>query len=323
MKKLLPTYLIALTTLLFPSCDITEVETTEAVLYVTDENYDFIAIVDYEGQILDTDDDLNDPQGLDFLPGVNHFWVADSENDRVVRYNFDLEQEAVSTNGILNNPADVAVLPDGGCWVADHENYAFVRVDSSGNEIARLTGTDYTLIVEYDPTQDEVWCTEGSYLHAADANFTGEAEIEDTARLTVNIYHTIRGLAVNSRRNHVWVADSHDGIVYCLNGETGEVIFENGGWPNVHELSLNSNGDCWAAVKGVGRVIRLSGTDGELLDLYENLSDPDEIAAGVLSNDAWVGMTAILIRLDNGEIKEGVQGFAQPSGIEIYDPNHW
>jgi len=295
---------------------------TETTEYVADKMNDRIVMLDSEGNTTGFYEFVTRPTDVSLYPGVNALWVADYSGDRVVELDLDLGTVATTEDGLLNDPIAVSVTGDGDCWVADRVNHAFVRLDSDAEELGRVTVDGPTRCVAWDEANDCCWCAdESGNLYAFDGGLTGDGSEAD-ARVTVTGLGVVRGLAVDPDGDHVWVGDSDDDRVLCLDSDGG-VIHTTTDIEDPHGLSVDSDGDCWVAARG-GSVLLLDAGDGSVLESYEGLNGPVDVSAGP-GGGVWVveetAGRAKLLR--DGDTVYDVEGFSSPAAVVVYDPELW
>ncbi len=293
-------------------------------IYIADKMNDRIVKLNGEGEIIVTSVSVTRPTDLSLYPGINYLWAADYSGDRVVSLNLDLVLVDETEEGLLNDPITVSVTEDGECWVADRVNHAFVRLNSDADELGRATVETATRHVAYDRRNGYCWCAdEDGTLFAFDAGLTGNKTAAD-ALVTVTGLGVIRGLTVDPTGDHIWVSDMVGNRVLCLDSNGG-VIFTATDLNDPWGLSLDSDGNCWVAQRGGGgAVLLLSTEDGSVLEIYEGLNGPVDVAAEP-GGGVWVvletGNRVKLLR--DGDTVVTVEGFSSPSSIEVYDPELW
>jgi hypothetical protein len=289
------------------------------------------------------------------MDGSGNVWVADTENNRVLRYDAALSngqpaiivlgQPTLSSNGIntgglsdksLNSPRGLAIDGSGNLWVVDSGNNRVLRFSVGGgfstNQVADL------VLGQPDFTSNS-------------ANNGGI----DSGTLS-----SPRGITIDTS-NYVWVADSGNNRVLkfitpsTATGETadlviGQSVFDssssglsNSTLDSPNGVEVDTSGNVWVADSDNNRVLKFNtpSTDGEEADMVlgqpnyvSNGGNQFDVTAGTLNkpqdvavagSDVWVadGANNRLLRYDSpafefGETANIVLGHDK---IDEGDPN--
>lgn len=291
------------------------------IVYVVDKMNDRLIGFDYAGEQRVLDLLVTRPTDIDIHPGAEKLWVADYANDRVSLYDLELDFECATAEGLVNDPYTVAMLPDGGCWVADRVNGDFVRLDDSALPVCRLDAGGPTRHVAYDSARERVWLgDENGTLYVVDADWRTDGAAATAAAFTVDGLGVIRGLVVDGANGSVWVSDFDGDRLICLDSEDGGLLGSVLNLDGPMGLAAHPDGDCWVAVREGGRVLRIDGASFDFVTEYDELSGPEDVAVGE-GDDCWVveatGDTLKL--LSDGETTLTVEGLSSPCGVEYYD----
>jgi sugar lactone lactonase YvrE len=218
------------------------------------------------------------PTGVAFDARNRRTWVADTYDGRVV---------GVSATGFgslsiggLTEPVAIAVdSTRDDLWVCDQARDAVYHYTLGGapNTPFSLGGIDTPLSVASDPVDGSIWvCERGGdrvrrYSNAGSP--AGAPIVAAPSRVAVDSLSGPIGVAVESRRGRIWIADAIAGTVVALD-RTGAVQLRVTGLPRVREVAVDlATGECFASVPGIGRVVRLSPT-GAVLTSAGGFVDP-------------------------------------------------
>lgn len=292
------------------------------IIYVVDKMNDRLIGFDYAGEQRVLDLFVTRPTDIDIHPGAEKLWVADYANDRASLYDLELDFERATADGLVNDPYTVAMLSDGGCWVADRVNGDFVRFDDSALPVCRLDADGPTRHVAYDSARELVWLgDENGTLYVVDADWSTDGAAATAAAFTVDGLGVIRGLVVDGANGRVWVSDFDGDRLICLDSEDGGLLGTVENLDGPMGLAAHPDGDCWVAVREGGRVLRIDGASLDIEAEYDELSGPEDVAVGE-GDDCWVveatGNTLKL--LSGGETTLTVEGLSSPCGVEYYEP---
>ena len=85
------------------------------------------------------------------------------------------------------------------------------------------------------------------------------------------------GIAVDSRRGRIWVADPSADVLVALHLD-GSVEHRLRGLPEVREVAVDlATGEAWATVPGARAVVRVSSAGTILRELF-GFDEPEDIA---------------------------------------------
>jgi DNA-binding beta-propeller fold protein YncE len=179
----------------------------------------------------------------------------------------------------VGNPIEPLSLPIG--VDVDPFDHSVVVVERNGSRLRRFA-PDHSLLatltvplpsrVAVDSLTRRAWVTSftGHAVYRVPPSFTA---IEDT----VTGFSGPLGVAVDSRRGRIWVADAVAGQVIGLD-RTGAVQVLVGGLPEARDVAVDlETGDVWVTVTGRGEVARLS-TTGVVLQRLDAFAQPIGIA---------------------------------------------
>jgi len=210
---------------------------------------------------------LNGPRGV-FVDASGNLWVADSLNNRVLRFDAvtslgngatatrvlgqanGTTSTAATTQAGMSNPSALALDASGNLWVADTGNNRVLRFAAAAS--ISTDGANATAVL-------------------GQANFTASATATTQAGLSGP-----RGVAINST-GRLWVSDSGNNRVLwydnasaltngsVANGELGQVNFNTSiSGLSAQQLSTplgisqDASGHLWVADSGNSRVLRFS-----------------------------------------------------------------
>lgn|GEM_PF-4948925 len=292
----------------------------EILVYLADKMNNLVICYDYDGEHQVRTPDVVRPTDLDIREGIDHLWVADYSNDRVLKLNYGLNSLAWSAAGVVNDPYTVTTTTDAGCWVADRVNLGFVRFDTDAKEVARVTCSGPTRLVAWDSVNELCWAAdENGNLFAFPDSLTGDYDAT-AATVTVTGLGTPRGLVVDSDNGRVWYSSKDADRVICFDtGGTQLFVVEDLDDPR--GLAIDENGDCWVALYAGRAAVLLDGDDGAEKERFDNLNGPVDVAANP-GGGVWVvdESEGLLLRLRNGVEELRLDGFTQPSAVALYNP---
>ncbi len=292
----------------------------EMLIYLADKMNDLIICYSYDGEHQVRTPDVVRPTDIDILDGIDHLWVADLFNNRVLKLDYGLHTLAWSDAGLLNDPITIATINDGGCWTADRLHMQFVRFDSDAKELARVTCSEPTRHVAWDSVNELCWAAdEDGILYAFPDNLTGDHDTS-VAVVTVTGLGNPRGLVVDSSNGRVWYSSKDADRVSCFD-TSGTQLFAVDNLDDPRGLAIDENGDCWVALYGGRAAVLLDGDDGTEKERFDELNGPVDVAANP-GGGVWVvdESTGVLLRLRNGVEELRLEGFTQPSAVALYNP---
>jgi len=292
----------------------------EMLVYIADKMNNMIICYAYDGGEQIKTADVVRPTDIDIREGIDHLWVADYSNDRVLKLNFDLNSMAWSAVGVVNDPYTVATTTDGGCWVADRVNLGFVRFDTDAKEVARVNCSGPTRHVAWDSVNELCWAAdEIGNLFAFPDNLTGDYDAS-AATVTITGLGNPRGLVVDSDNGRIWYSSKDADRVICFD-TSGTQLFAVEDLDDPRGLSIDENGDCWVALYAGRAAVLLEGDDGTEKERFDNLKGPVDVAANS-GGGVWVvnESEGLLLRLRNGVEELRLDGFTQPSAVSLYTP---
>ena len=197
-------------------------------------------------------------------------WVCDMGRGRVYHYQRD-GGEATPSIGPLDQPVDAAVDPfDGHVWICELGQDRVLRVDDAGVfqwscPVARPAR------VAVDSTTHEGWVTSfetGTVTRVSPAGQVLGTFPDFVAPL---------GVAVDSNRGRIWIADPYAGRVIAR-GRDGQEEFSVAGLSDAGELSVDpATGEAWVVLGAPGSVARISPT-GAVLRIQGGFNYPFAIA---------------------------------------------
>lgn len=189
---------------------------------------------------LGTNGVMSQPQDLYIAPD-NRLYVADSGNNRILRFNSELQAEEAFDNsgdgGGLRNPSSVFVDTYGGLFIADTDNNRIVKLSSAGKYVEQFVKPKSELLPNdfvFNPRKIAV--SQTGYLYAIkhqslmniDANNAFRGYV-GTTQVQVNILYKIKKFFANEKQkillekpepvSALSFAIGDDGLVYVTTAD--------------------------------------------------------------------------------------------------------
>lgn len=218
------------------------------------------------------DNRFNLPFGL-CLDGEGRLWVADTLNNRVLRFDdavsrvdadpaadLVLGQADFTSNGSattqsgMDTPRSLAVDPDGNLWVADSGNrrvllFTADTVENGGNgaDADLVLGQEDFLSADYAISADGFGEPAGIAVHSSGPGAPVELWVSDSSGNRV--------LRFDDAANKANGADA-DGVLGQADFTSGGSDTTQSGLYSPRRLVISSEGDLWVADRGNNRVLR-------------------------------------------------------------------
>ncbi len=233
------------------------------------------------------------------IDAAGNIWVADTENNRIEKFN--AKGEYVSKfgsygtgNGQFKLPSAVAVDPAGNLWVTDPENHRVQKFNSKGEYVSKF-GTSGTGNGQFSrpealaiDSKGNVWVADTYNDRVEKFNEKGEF----LKVIGVGDLHEDQGIAIGPA-NNVFVANSITNTIVSYN-EAGEKIGEfgstgsgEGQFEGLEALVVDAKGILWATDPGNNRVEGFSQS-GKFLGQFGSYG----IASGLFNFGHWDGIAS-------------------------------
>jgi len=185
--------------------------------------------------------------------GEEYVWVADGNNNQMVRLIQDGSGEIVRKGG-FSLPNSVSVNPNNGTvWIADQNNHQVVRLPADGRvELVRAGGFWYPASVSVNPTDGTVWVADYSNNQVVKLKPDGSEELVRKG----GFYHPI-SVSVNPTDGTVWVADASNNQVVKLGADGTELIRVSGFSYPISVSTNPADGSIWVADYNNNRIVKL------------------------------------------------------------------
>jgi DNA-binding beta-propeller fold protein YncE len=237
------------------------------------------------------------PASVSVNPTDGSCWVADYNNDQVVRLGAD-GTELLRVGG-FNRPIWVSANPtDGSCWVASYLGSETVHLAEDGTELWRGGASDRPASVSVNPTDGSCWVAQeysSDLVHLAEdgtelwrgGDFAGlssvsvnptdgscwvaEWEADQVVHLTQDGTELLRvggfsspwRVSVNPTDGSCWMCDVGNNVVHL--GEDGAELWRGGGFDQPNGVSVNpTDGSCWVSDRNNDQVVHLAEDGAEL-----------------------------------------------------------
>ncbi len=258
----------------------------DGAVYITDHASGTLRVV-RDGTITTLLTDLRAPTGV-AVDGQGNVYVADSQNDRIVRVEADgtattiagtLDRAGSSGDGgpateaLLDTPFDVAVDTDGNIFIADSRNHRVRRIDADGT-ITTVAGT-------------------GSAGNAGDGGPATGAQLNTPKAVAVDATGTLYIADTNNYRvRHV----GQDGTIETIagNGESAVRELPPSGQATdipvvgVEALAVDGAGNLYLATNPTSYALRVDSTGAFRVVAGGGSSEADQVpATDVAFSEVW------------------------------------
>lgn len=172
---------------------------------------------------------------------------------------------------LLDGPTGVAVHPaDHSVWVAEQDGDRVRHYTFDGVPIASTALLDPTRVA-VDSVSKNAWVT--SLAHGRIYRMNELAQLRDS----LSYARGPIGIAVDWRRDRVWVADAVGDAVLLIEASTRALLRRIPALSEPRDVSVDLvTGECWVAARGEGAVYRLA-PDGRVLTRIGGFTDPTEV----------------------------------------------
>jgi DNA-binding beta-propeller fold protein YncE len=221
--------------------------------------------VEREGHLVEEIDLSGYPISLVVDEARTQIWVSESSPASLVRYSGGLPAATYSLS-----PYPVALAVDettGDLWACSSSGGWVAKVEDSG--LITADGFASPRSLAFDHANRVVWVATSTEVVKLDTDLQVIQRIPDFARP--------EGIAVDSERGNVWVADTGNARVVKLSSE-GLVLLTVTGLGEPYSIAVDAlKEECWIADSMAGEVIRVSGS-GEFLGRKGGFLSPFGIA---------------------------------------------
>ncbi len=231
---------------------------------------------------------LNDPESVSVDHIQNQCWIADTNNNRIVKIDDTLPsdydvanppefpQYHVLASG-FSYPKSVSANPaDGSCWVADYYNDQIVKLSHTGTtELFRADGFSSPMSVSVNPTDGSCWIAD------TENNQVVRFSSEGVELLRLGGFSLPYSVSVNPFDGSCWIVDTYQqDMVKLLVGGTELLRIPNFIYPKGVSVffgnQIEGEPEAFATITpesaGVGEIIEFAGSgtdsDGQIV-LYE------------------------------------------------------
>ena len=293
---------------------------------------------------------MNRPRGIALDPTALDVYVADTNNHRIQKYNWNgvlLEQWGTQggANGQFNGPGGLVVDQQGRLWVADTGNARIQIFDSAGQHLKTLTDVDTggAILHSFQRPRDveiddlgNAWIVDSARNQLMRTKYDGtNGGVFSTQGTSANQLNAPMGLGI-APGNNVWVADTGNGLVKQFDSN-GNFIAANGTYTTQPmDIAFDRDGSFWITDASTSIVYEGVSTSGAVQGQFGGpgpdlgqLQGPTAIAIDTSGpHDAWwiadTGNNRVQRFHPNGS-PVGVWSdnrhgrYAFPSGIEWLD----
>ena len=221
-------------------------------VWVADEGNGRVVIYQSSSGVTVSVPDFQLPTAVGVDPSNETGWVCDASRGRVVH--LSRAGAPLGTITPLSHPVDAAVDPfTGYVWVCEFGGDRVLLYDDIGvfRWAVAVPGPSRVAV---DSTTQEAWVT--SFEDATVSRISPSGQVLDTFRNFV----APLGVAVDSPRDRIWIADPRAGRVVVLHRD-GQEAFRVTGLTDAGELSIDAaTGEAWVVLGVIGSVVRISPT---------------------------------------------------------------
>lgn len=252
-----------------------------------------------------------EPFSLTLSPRTGSVWIADPFSNTIEI--LDSELASVRRLQGLQGPYTMAISPrDESAWVCELDGgLAHVTASGTPGLPARIDMLDGPTGVAVHPADHSIWVVEqdGDRVrhYTFDAVAIASTPLPEPTRVAVDsvsksawvtsltrgLIHRLNelaqprdsltfasgpiGIAVDWRRDRVWVADAVGDAVLLIEASSRTLLRRIPAIGEPRDVSVDlTNGECWVVARGEGAVYRLA-SDGRVLARLGGFSDPVEI----------------------------------------------
>ncbi len=238
---------------------------------------------------------LNNPNAM-AVDSLGNMFVADTDNNRIVKYDFDGSDYSYSTEIPVNNPIGVAVSSSDNVYVID---------DISGSRKARLFDNNLILIND---------------------NFVPTGVLTSPESIAVNLTTDNIYIADNSGSNQTIYRFASDGTMELNWGSYG---VGNGEFITIRDIEISPvNGDVFVASTGSiwipnSMVIQRFDSDGNFINKWANQYFLDQVKAISIDKDGNVNAAVVnsVQKIVNKYKPTGE--FITTVNFDIFKQHHW
>ncbi len=285
------------------------------------------------GNILQKVGAFNKPASISGDIHDNTVWVADSNEDKVIKLSGFDGTQILSVSGI--DPYSVSTdLRDGSVWVADYTNNRVIKLLPSvtdGYDVGTDTGSHIVISgfsnprwVSVNSDTGEIWVADtrnNSVVRLSQDVPDGYDIQTDIGRhSTKSGFSSPYCVSVNSADGTAWVADYGNHQVVKLSATATTEIVRVSGFNQPLSLDTSTtDGSVWVADYNNDQVVRLSA-DGSLICRVGGFSDPYSVGVNPLDGSAWVAdySNDQVVRLSpNGTELMRISGMTRPMTISV------
>ena len=189
---------------------------------------------------------LNNPQAVSINQVTGEAWVADTENDRVIKFYGDLPSRYDVENAkpdstfhsvftIINetnllNPIDVSVNSSSGdCWVSDKDNDRVVKISPIGSNV-EIFGFSSPRGISVNKKDGSCWVadTENNRIIKLDPkiNQVSGINIQNISgfHIAIDGYQTPWAVSVNYESGYCWASEDHLILKISADGDVEKTI---------------------------------------------------------------------------------------------------
>jgi len=238
------------------------------------------------------------PDGVAYASGL--VFVADNDNNRVVRMNVDGSNQIVIASGFLH-PRGVAVDSDGRIFVADTYNNRVVSMNADGsNQTVIGSGFSLPFGVAVDSSR-HVFVGDLQNNRVVRMNYDGSNQTAIGSG-----FSSPRGVAVDST-GHVFVADTYNNRVVRMNSDGSNQIVIGSGFSWPFGVAVDSDGRIFVADTYNRRIVKMNSDGSNRVPFGSGLSYPSGVAV-----DGFYGRVFVADTNNSRIVALNAPGFSIP-----------
>ena len=255
----------------FESPSSVAVDSVTGRVWVSDSFGGRVASLNPASGVLTSIPGLLSPGALAVEPLNQSAWVCDEQNDIVHQFS--------STGSVLGPPIEPVSTPigvaigawDRSLWICER-GLNRVRHHAADGSLVGYASTPAPSRVATDSVAQRIWVTSFTDGHVY------RVSPLETVELDLTGFQGPIGVAVDSRRGRIWVAEALGNRVAVLDRLGGGVLFRVGGLAEVRDVAVDlATGEGWVVAPGSNEVVRISPA-GVVLQRLGGISSPYGIA---------------------------------------------